>query len=192
LDSTAAPTYAAASSPRGRQVRPAPRQRQTSPTVSRIPQQDPDEHGGIAEVGDDPHERGEPGLAVSDEEPLDWGVDQGELIVGDHVLEQGAERPAGRDEHDDVRGQGQAQRAAWLQPAGEEGELALVAAAEPPHPGTVELAVGERANAVGVVGDPTGSQHDSGYDHGDEEQDQAGAPGGPLDLAPATAGGVAE
>ncbi len=141
-----------------------------------------DEHGGVAEVGEATHDRGEPGLPVGDEEALHRPIEQRALVAGDDVLEHCPERPAGPDQGEHADGQRQAERAAGAQPAGQEGELALIAAPQPPDPWALELPVDQSAEAVGVAGDEAGGQHDPAHDHNDDEEQQAGPAGDALDL----------
>jgi hypothetical protein len=120
---------------------------------------------GRAEAGGGPQQPGHPGLAVGAEEGLHRRVDLGQLLVDEHVLEDQAEAPAGEHDPHQSQGERQAKGALGPEPAGQEGELALVAFMQASQGGARQLAVDGGSDSLGMLDHPPGQQDDRPNDH---------------------------
>ena len=116
------------------------------------------EHGVRPEPGQELRGRGEPADPVGAHPPFEARVDQGHLVVVDHVLGQGSEDPGGqRTQHHDERQcvAGRAGLEATGQPAGQPWK----AAAEPGDGGPTGEATSEAVSPAPDVG-PDHADHD--------------------------------
>lgn len=140
-----------------------------------------DQHQRGAQVDDDLHDRRHPWFTVLDQEPRNGVVEADQLVAGHHVLGDGAERGAEQGEDGQLGGEDQSQRGRRIEAAGEEVQLAGVAALQAHDRRRGGEATQRRERPIRMVGAPAGGHRESGEQHNSDAQQQAGPAGETLD-----------